>query len=130
MDFEISRLYRSDGEDERLVLLANSDADIGEYAAMDSTYDEASDELTNIFRHIFWFPNQQVKRGEKVILYTKKHSGGKTYTYEPPKNGNVGKHFFYWGSDANVWNNDEDSVTLIKITGIQVKSYKDIQAKK
>lgn len=129
MGFEILRLYRGDGHDERLVLQATSDDNIGKFIAMDSTYDAKTDTLTNIFRHTYWFPHQDVKKGEKVILYTKKHKTGKTYSYEPPANGNVGKHIFYWGSNSNVWNDDADSVTLLEVSDVEIKKFKDIQSK-
>ena len=128
MGFEIVRLYQGSGISERLVLEATSNDNIGRYIVLDSTY-EASGGISNHFRHVYWFPDQDVKKGEKVILYTKK--GIKDYEFKPPnKEVNVGTHFFFWGVDHNVWNDNADSVTLIEVADFDFKQFKDIHVKK
>jgi len=93
------------------VLEAIEDGDIGDYVVMDSTY-EGDGKVSNHFRHVYVFPDQKVKKGELVILYTRNGKGH----FSPPSNGrNVGAYFYYWDVKHNVWNNDSDSVTLMKM---------------
>ncbi|WP_448104699.1 hypothetical protein [Pedobacter panaciterrae] len=125
MDFEIRTLRLKDGENERLVLMALRDANIGEYIVMDSTYDDKN-KLSNIFRHTFWFPDQMVKKGEIVVLKTR--PGKNDYKYEPVGDGRkIAAHFFFWGSDSDVWNNEGDTVTFIRIAEVITKKFKEIQ---
>jgi hypothetical protein len=122
MDLEIISLYQGDGVDERLVLKAVADTDIGHYFVVDSTYNK-DNTLSNHFRHTFWFPSQIVKKGELIVLYTKK---GNNYYRKPTDKQPTGAHFYYWDVNHNVWNDDHDSVTLINACAWDSKQFKDI----
>lgn len=121
MDLEIIRLYQADGVDERLVLKALEDTDIGHYLIVDATYNK-DDTVSNHFRHVYWFPKTQVLEGELVVLYTKK---GNNY-YRKPTPQKPGAHFFYWDVSHNVWNDGHDAVTLINACEWESKQFKDI----
>ena len=119
MDFTIEKLYQGDTLLERVALLCSKDADIGDYLIMDDTYDSKGN-LSNIFRHVFKFPKQLIKKGEWVILMT----GTGSYSF---KDAN---HFFHVGSKSDIWNDKHDAVTLIKIAAITKKKFSDIHIKK
>jgi hypothetical protein len=118
MEFEIVKLYQGAGAEERLVLRALTDADIGMYMILDATFQE-NGLVTNTFRHPYWFEDKAIKKGEFVVLYTKEG--------DYSKHGNT--HFFYYGSKHNVWNDNADAVTLIRISEWQVTRFKDIHVK-
>lgn len=116
-DLEIEKLYKAAGEDERVVLKALADCNLGEYILTDSTFG-ADGGSSNLFRHVFEFPTYDVKKDEWVVLYTKKGT--------QHKSANGKTHFFYWNSKHNVWNDDQDTVTLIKVSEWQQKSFGEI----
>lgn len=119
-DLEIVKLYKADGEDERVALKVLADCDLGEYIITDATFGKKGGS-SNLFRHVFEFPTYPVKKGNWVVLYTKV---GKQHTSADGTN-----HFFYWNSKHNVWNDDRDTVTLIKVAEWQRKSFGEILQK-
>lgn len=95
---------------ERVVLkVLDNNVNIGNYIVCDTTY-ISENEISNKLRHIFWFPDHEVKKGDLIVIYTKT---GIEKTMDN-KSGNI-THFFYWELDRTVWNIDEDAVTLISI---------------
>lgn len=95
--------------DERIVLDVISDTDIGEFIVLDTTYTNQG-KVSNKVRHPYWFPDKKAKEGDVVVLYTKK--GTNTSKVNP--NG-ASSHFFYWGLENNVWNNDGDCALLLHV---------------
>lgn len=97
---------RGDVENERLIFVVADDGDVGEYLAIRTRY--AGDLLTTDIQQTFWFPDSTVKRGDRVVLYSKtgtqkisdRKDGGKT-------------HFFYWGLTEPQWKSEEFGVVLI-----------------
>ena len=65
-------------------------------------------------RHPYWFPDQKVKKGDTVVLYTRKG----TYNTKTKSNGTT-SHFFYWGLNNNVWNDEGDIALLFHIDNWQ-----------
>jgi hypothetical protein len=112
---EIKKLYKADGEDERVVIKVLADCDLGDYIITDAT-SGIKGGSSNLFRHVFEFPTYLVEKGDWVVLYTKK---GKQHKSDAT-------HFFYWNSGHNVWNDEHDTVTLIKVAAFQRKSFSDI----
>lgn len=95
-------------KDEKLVLRATENLDIGKYLVLDNTY-SADGQPTNLLRHCFWFPDKEIKAGDKIILYTKEG----TDTEKLTKTGST-SHFFYWGLSETVWNEEIDGAIVIK----------------
>lgn len=98
-----------DLEEERVVLKALSDLNVGTYVISDTTY-YSDDEVSNELRHIYWIPDKQVEKGDLVVVYTK---SGKDKTTNN-KSGNK-THFFYWGLDRTIWNKEEDAAVLFSL---------------
>lgn len=109
MKAKIRRIIDHGHNDERVVLDITDDTDIGEFLILDTTY-TSQGKVSNKVRHPYWFPDKNVKKGDVVVLYTKKGSSSS----QGNSNGST-NHFFYWGLDNNVWNNDGDCALLLHI---------------
>ncbi|EHR1282473.1 hypothetical protein KS874_004646 [Vibrio parahaemolyticus] len=96
-------------KDERIVLRAVEDVNVGEFMIADTTY-QGSDSVSNKLRHTFWVPDKDVDKGDLVVIYTK--SG--TDSEKENKSGSK-THFFYWGLAKTVWNKNSDAALLIEI---------------
>jgi hypothetical protein len=109
MKAKIRNIVDHGQSNERIVLDIIADTDIGEFLILDTTY-TSSGSISNKVRHPYWFPDKKVEKGDLVVVYTKKGTNSsKTNT-----NGTT-SHFFYWGLDSNVWNNDGDCALLLHI---------------
>lgn len=108
MKAKISKIIDHGHNDERVVLNILEDIDIGEFLILDTTYNKG--EISNKARHPYWFPDKKVKKGDLVILYTKKGTENTIVN----KSGST-SHFFYWGLNSNVWNNDGDCALLLHV---------------
>lgn len=84
------------------------DCSLADYMIADTTYDERG--VSNLHRHTYWFPKRAAKKGDYVVLYTKKGTNGSGQT-------NDGKplHRFYWNLEEAVWNDEGDGATLVQI---------------
>ncbi len=94
---------------ERIILKALDNIDIGSYMLADTTYISGS-EVSNKLRHTFWLPDQVVNKDDLIVIYTKE---GKD-TVKSNKSGNK-TYFFYWGINQTVWNKNEDSAALFLV---------------
>ena len=93
---------------ERIVMKALSDADVGKYAVFESRYRD--DSITTGVEDVFWFPDKEVSKGDYVVLYTKRgNQSEKTL-----RSGNK-SHFFYWGSTSAKWGNTQTVPALLEI---------------
>ena len=109
MNARIRTIIDHGHNDERIVIDITFDTDIGEYLVLDTTYTNQGS-ISNKVRHPFWFPDQKVKTGDVVVLYTRKG------TKSSIKNANGStSYFFFWGLDSNVWNNDGDCAIILHI---------------
>lgn len=58
----------------------------------------------------YWFPDKDVKKGDLVVLYTKKGINTEK------KNGDgTTTYFYYWQMENTLWNNVEDVVLLTRL---------------
>lgn len=102
---------------ERLHLKVLADTDLLYYVIFDISY-ITPDSISNIPRHVFWFPPFPVKAGDQVILYT----GFGNQKSEPFL---IGKHnhFFYWGQNVTLWNKIGDCAVLLEVSSWQTSKY-------
>ncbi|MDR3456115.1 MAG: hypothetical protein P4N60_01610 [Verrucomicrobiae bacterium] len=80
-----------DLDKERSVFVVSADADIGGFLALLSPFSPEGTPFSGR-RISYWFPDQTVKAGDLVVLYTR---GGKTNSSQN-KDGSS-SYFFYWG---------------------------------
>jgi len=92
---------------EAVLLYATSPVELGHYAIIDQTFD-AEGNISNVYPHFYRFPAMTVKKGEAVVLWTKK---GDYEVKKTPEGRTV--HHFYWGSKAAIWNNTEKDVAVL-----------------
>lgn len=91
---------------ERLVLKALSDTDVGDYAVLWSGIGDGGGP-TSGRKRAYWFPDITVRAGDSVVLYTKKGDRSKKVL-----DGGGTAHFFYWGSETPLWDENHCAVLL------------------
>lgn len=118
MNLEIRNVADNATDEERVVLYVLADCNLNDYLLFDSTYDEEG-KISNKHRHLFVFPDQQVKKGDYIRIYTKE---GNNHTHK--NNSNTTTYNLYWGLNCHIWNNDGDTVHLIHYDGYIYKNVK------
>jgi hypothetical protein len=93
---------------ERLIIKALSDLDIGKYAVFRSGISDGKPISGS--KIAYWFPDQQVKSGDSVVLYTKT---GKSSKKEMPDGHTA--HFFYWHRDSSLWGTGEHTAVVLRV---------------
>ncbi|WP_284653536.1 hypothetical protein [Flavobacterium terrisoli] len=107
----ISVVNASKPEGEFVRLYASAKMNAKGYALVDRTFD-SDGTISNEFRHIYVFPNIELKAKDWIRLYT---GNGKYKTVENTDGSNI--HLLYWNSNECVWNDKGgDTATLIKYT--------------
>lgn len=107
MDVVIRKIADNSIHDkERLILDVTADVDIGNFVVFDTSFSKDG-KISNKVRHTYWFPDQKVKKGDVVVLYTRK---GKNIS---EKKDSHTIYFYYWDLDISVWNNDGDCAVLL-----------------
>ncbi|SMP22011.1 hypothetical protein [Flavobacterium hercynium] len=87
-----------------------SNTNLKGYALVDKTFD-SEEKVSNEFRHVFFFPDVIVEKGDWVAVTT---GVGKNKTSSV---GGLKFHWIYWQSDKCVWNDaGGDNAWLIKYT--------------
>jgi hypothetical protein len=108
MDLEVLyTLGKGDIENERIVLKVLNNCNIGDYILFDTTFD--GDSFSNKVRHSYWFPDKNVKTGDRVILYTNIGEGASKINKAGHRS-----HFFHWDLGRTVWNEDKDCAVIVK----------------
>jgi len=117
MNLEI-RSFAKAGEisHERIILKALTDLDIGEYAVFRSGVGSNREEPTSGRKIAFWFPDEKVKAGDLVVLYTKK---GNRSVKQLDEGGTV--YFFYWGRDEVLWADKQFGAVLLEVAAWQFR---------
>lgn len=109
MKVKIRAIVDHGQKEERIILDVINDTDIGKYLAVDTTYTKDG-KISNKVRHPYWFPDQPVKAGDVVVLYTRKG----TFSSTKNPSGST-SFFFFWGLDSNIWNNEGDYALLFYV---------------
>jgi hypothetical protein len=97
-------------EKERIVLQVSHDDDIGGYVIFEATTSD-NHAIYDEVRHVFWFPEKDVKAGDLVVLYTK--SG--IEKAKKNKNGST-SHFFYWSLERALWKRSNAAVVIANLS--------------
>lgn len=97
-------------DDEHVRLEVTEDCDLKTYGLADTTF-ASDDTISNRLRHFFWFPPNAVKKGELVLLRTKRGTNGK-FTASDGRT----VHRFYWNLKSSIWNNDADAAVLFEMS--------------
>lgn len=109
-ELDIEYAYnQGDIDGERVRIKVKEDCWLDDFLIMDNTYNENGG-VSNKYRHVYQFPCHRVNVGDTVYLYTKK--GKKVVPDDNEKNRTLR---FYWGLGKTIWNQDGDTIHLIKI---------------
>ena len=94
---------------ERLVLKARVGLDIGKYAVFctELSQDGAATAGSKL---AYWFPDEEVKANDLVVLYTKRGISRKKEL-----DTNRTAHFFYWGHEEALWGNGENGAVVLQV---------------
>ncbi len=99
-----------DLQKERVVMKAEADLDIGQYAAFLTNLQDGS--ASSGRQTAFWFPDGDVKLNDFVVLYSK-HGKESTKVIS----GTRTAHFFYWGYDTAQWVPDgTNGLVVLKVS--------------
>jgi hypothetical protein len=108
MSIKILRILPKGDEDgERITFAVVEDCNLGDYVLADDTFNNAVP--TNLLRNVYFFPELDVKKGERVSLRTSK---GVYRAYQKSPTTPVW-HQLYWGLAKPVWNDSGDSAHLL-----------------
>ncbi|MGZ5242968.1 MAG: hypothetical protein ACXWW0_03760 [Bacteroidia bacterium] len=99
-------------DQEYILIKVRENLNLGDYAVIDSTYD-AQNNVSNLNRHIFWFPPQEVNVNDFVVLYTGRRGGRKARWNN--RSGTI-TWAFYWGNDHCIWNDAADVAAILKVS--------------
>jgi hypothetical protein len=94
---------------ERLVIKAISDVDIGKYAVFRSGISDEGKPVSGS-KIAYWFPDQQIKAGDLVVLYTKTGKSSKKEI-----SGGHTAYFYYWHRDNSLWGTGKHTAVLLRI---------------
>jgi len=93
-------------EKERLIIRVLSDLDIGAYIVLWSDLSDSRSPTAGI-KTAYWFPDKKVKSGDKIVLYSKSGKDSKKDIGDGHS-----AHFFYWGLENALWENEKTAVLL------------------
>lgn len=114
MKIRIIQIHNAGSEQDELVVMeVLEDCDVGKYLLSDSSY-TTDGSLSNKIRHIYWFPDQEVKKGDFIWLYTRRSKATDEHTWR--NDSKTTTYAFYWGLNIGVWNDEGDYAVLFDIT--------------
>lgn len=117
MKVKINRIKnQGDQAKEFVTIEVLQDCDIGDYILSDSSYTEDGS-ISNKLRHVYWLPDQKVKAGDFIQIYT---GQGKSGSFKN-KAGSI-TYKFYWGLNKPVWNDERDCAVVFEISAWVHKS--------
>lgn len=99
-------------EDEYVSLEVLEDCDIGTHILADSTY-TGEGKVSSKVRHMYWFPDKLVSKGDFVRLFTRSPRDGEDRSWR--NTAGTTTHAFFWGLRTAVWNDEGDCAVLFDI---------------
>jgi hypothetical protein len=94
---------------ERIVLKADAEIGLGEYAVFCTTVSASGDAMSGR-KTAYWFPDGTIKKNDLVVLYSKKGTASKK-----DLNGGRTAHFFYWGDDHSMWGGTGNGAVVLRV---------------
>lgn len=110
MQVRITRIDRGSLDQEKVVIEALEDCNLGRYILFDTTYDE-NGIISNKHRHLFVFSNLDILKDDFVVLYTRQKREG-DFDHFRNKRGSTTYNIF-WDLGEQIWNNAGDKAYLV-----------------
>jgi hypothetical protein len=92
---------------ERLVLRALDDMDIGSYMILRSKADASGNPLSGL-KTAYWLPDIRISKGDLVVLYTKTGKASKKIL----ESGRTA-HFYYWHQTNPLWEAEKKNTAVV-----------------
>lgn len=109
MKIEISSFKDlGDKEKERVILSVNEDTELGDYIISVSVYN-SNDTISSSIKNNYWLPNQKVKVGDLIVIYTKKGVKKKVDN----EDGST-SYFYYWNLPDTLQSIKDSTVVLFE----------------
>lgn len=91
---------------ERVVLRANADVDVGTYAIFRCASDKPDNVSSGSVLAAYWFADGSVKKNDWVVLYTK------VGRRSQKEDGGAMSYFYYWGFEQPIWTKNTAAVLV------------------
>ena len=111
-DIVIGPVVDTNKQYEYIILHVLQPTNLEDLLIFDNTY-TAAGKLSNLQPHMFRFPARQVLAGDRILLFSQEAPTGQILPNGP---GQGNTHYFSWGLDHTIWNNDGDKATLVRIS--------------
>ena len=93
---------------ERLVIRVLEDVNIGSYVVLRSKKSDKGKPVSGT-KDAYWFPDVEVKKGDLIVLYTKRGTSSK----KPLAIGEGMAHFYYWSKTSTFWGEDKNNTAVL-----------------
>lgn len=97
-------------EKERVILKVLKNTDLGGYMVATSLENDDNSTISASVSNVFWLPDQKLKIGDLVVLYTMAEKKGKIDN----KDGST-SYFYSWGLNSSIGNNKRMTVVLFEV---------------
>lgn len=115
MDLEVVSVHgHGKAAEEYVILKVLKDCNLKYSLLLDTTYNGSS--ITDKNRHVYWFPAQDVKAGDQIVLRTQ--VGTNRWSTEQSNR----RHTLFWGLNTPVWNDSGDAACLMQISNWRTKT--------
>lgn len=114
MNLEVNGIFSRGTDEERVSMTVIKDTNLKNFMLVDMSFNKKS-QLSEKGKHVFCFPELEVKKGDYLILYTRPLSEGQMYNFA--RKDDLNYHFFSFGFDSrySIWKNIESSVSMFEI---------------
>lgn len=92
---------------ERIVFKAEHNTQLGQFLIAE-TYVMGDSRFSSKIQNLFWFPDMELKIGDRVILYTKSGERNESSNEDGTKN-----YFFYWNLEESHLKGEKPCVVLL-----------------
>jgi hypothetical protein len=114
MNISIDKFKEAGNYDkERVLLKVDEDTALGNFMVARTKRagsSDASEIDANVVQDVYWFPEQDVKSGDFIVVYT---CQGVDRSFANRTGTNT--HIFHLGKDSPIWNENADSVLLLEV---------------
>ena len=98
-----------DKEKERVVLKVMKNTELGNYLIATATENDDNKTISSSLSNVLWLPDQKLKAGDLVVIYTYSNKKGKTNNIDGSTS-----YFYTWGLKKPVGDNKRNTIVLFE----------------